>query len=179
MFLTLAMLTVISSSNQAQAVGKWLVAPESACPNQNNVRGVSSSQKIRAMWCMTNYARMKRGLRKYNLNSKLNWSARRKSADIRRCQQFSHNACKKDFTYWIQRSRYPRQCYFVGENIAWGSGGLSSVNSIFKAWMNSPPHRRAILEADDFSDIGIGVVYGRFRGLNNVAIWTQHFGKNC
>jgi uncharacterized protein YkwD len=177
--IAILLFALVSSPNQAQAKGDWLIAPSSVCPNQSNARGINNSQKVRAMLCMTNYARMNKGLRKYRLNGKLNWSARRKSADIRHCQQFSHNACRKDFSYWIQRSRYPRKCYFIGENIAWGSGGLSSVRSIFKAWMNSPPHRSAILEAEDFSDIGIGVVYGRFRGINNVAIWTQHFGKNC
>jgi hypothetical protein len=47
----------------------------------------------------------------------------------------------------------------IGENIAWGTGGLGTPRSIVRAWMHSPGHRANILNAT-FRDIGIGIAAG-------------------
>jgi uncharacterized protein YkwD len=44
----------------------------------------------------------------------------------------------------------------VGQNIAWGSGYLSSPGRIVAAWMASPSHRAIILTAE-FRDAGVAV----------------------
>ncbi len=44
----------------------------------------------------------------------------------------------------------------VGQNIAWGSGYLSSPGRIVSAWMASPSHRAIILTAE-FRDAGVAV----------------------
>jgi uncharacterized protein YkwD len=49
--------------------------------------------------------------------------------------------------------------WVVGENLAWGSGVLASPAALVNAWMNSPPHRENLL-SPDFSEVGMGVVYG-------------------
>lgn len=126
----------------------------------------------RAMVCMVNFARQKKGLRRYRQPAKLAWSAGRKARDILRCE-FSHTACGREFSFWIRKSGYPG--ISVGENIAWGSGSAGSVRRIFVAWMKSPPHRKAIL-SPDYSDVGPGVVKGRFGGYPGARIWVLHFG---
>jgi uncharacterized protein YkwD len=131
------------------------------------------------MACMTNYARAARDLTRYRVKADLTRSAERKAADIVRCNAFSHTACGRPFSYWISRTYISdRRCWSAGENIAWGTGSLGAVRSIFRAWMNSPGHRAAIL-SKDFRDLGIGLVTGRFAGRTGAAVWVQHFGRLC
>jgi uncharacterized protein YkwD len=68
--------------------------------------------------------------------------------------------------------------YSIGENIAWGTGGLASPRAIVAAWMQSPPHRENILNAE-FEDTGIGVaaaVPGNLAEGEPGATYTEDFG---
>lgn len=47
----------------------------------------------------------------------------------------------------------------VGENLVWGTGPLSTPQSLVTSWMNSPPHRENLLGAR-FREIGIAAVVG-------------------
>jgi uncharacterized protein YkwD len=47
----------------------------------------------------------------------------------------------------------------VGETLAWGRGSLATPEAIVAAWLESPPHRRVLLEAR-YRDVGIGVTTG-------------------
>ena len=49
--------------------------------------------------------------------------------------------------------------WVVGENLAWGSGALSTPQAIVNGWMNSPGHRANIL-APDYKDIGLASALG-------------------
>jgi uncharacterized protein YkwD len=49
--------------------------------------------------------------------------------------------------------------WVVGENLAWGSGALSTPQAIVNGWMNSPGHRANIL-APDYKDIGLAACMG-------------------
>jgi uncharacterized protein YkwD len=49
--------------------------------------------------------------------------------------------------------------WVVGENLAWGSGALSTPQAIVNGWMNSPGHRANIL-APDYKDIGLAACNG-------------------
>lgn len=129
------------------------------------------------MICMVNYARQKSGLKRYRKQRQLTWSAQRKSRDILRCG-FSHEACGRDFDFWIRKSGYlGAGGWRTGENIAWGSGSLGSVRSIFIAWMKSKGHREAILSSG-FVDVGVGMAKGTFEGATDARIWVLHFGDN-
>jgi uncharacterized protein YkwD len=125
--------------------------------------------------CLVNQARKQRGLSPLAAPSSLARSAARKSADILRCDQFSHEACGREFTYWIERSGYGG-CGW-GENIAYGSGSFATPRSIFQMWMNSAGHRRNILGSYD--DIGIGLQVGELEGEGGAHVWTQQFGSRC
>src|SRR3954453_418088 len=49
--------------------------------------------------------------------------------------------------------------WVVGENLAWGSGALSTPQAIVNGWMNSPGHKANIL-ATDYKDVGLAAFPG-------------------
>jgi uncharacterized protein YkwD len=149
-----------------------LIAPASACPGQTKP-SASIATQVRAMRCLTNFARRGRGLPVFSASVLLDRAAAHKSADILRCDSFSHEACGHPFTYWMERLGYP-SCA-AGENIAWGSGRLGSPRSIFRSWMRSPGHRENILAP--FEQIGVGLRIGHLEGTSGAHVWTQDFGS--
>ncbi|HRV59619.1 MAG: hypothetical protein KDB54_05850 [Solirubrobacterales bacterium] len=175
-----AVLPVISAGplGPGDAAAAGLIAPAKYCSdNAANGGRAEMAKARRSMICMVNYARRRKGMRPYHRQPKLNWSSGRKARDILRCG-FSHGACGRAFDYWIRRSGYlGGGGWATGENIAWGSGSLGSVRSIFVAWMKSKGHREAILDRS-FTDVGVGVTRGRFSGIAGARIWVLHFGYN-
>jgi uncharacterized protein YkwD len=154
-----------------------LIAPPGACPNQTTLE-VSAPDQEQAMRCMTDFARRQAGLPSLAEAEALDISAREKTLDILRCDSFSHFACGRDFTYWMQETGYTAaSCWRAGENLAWGIGEQGTVRSIFRALMRSPTHRRNIL--GDYSQIGVGVEAGTLAGRPGAFVWTQHFGSHC
>jgi len=158
----------------AGAAQKGLIAPASACPNQTNP-GASVASQVKAMRCMVNYARERRGKPPLAGLPKLDRAARGKSGDILRCEQCDREACGREFTYWFERVGYGGRCTSLGENIAWGTGSLGSVRNIFSAWIGSPGHRANIL--GNFEEIGIGLRVGTLEGNSGAHVWTQEFGS--
>jgi uncharacterized protein YkwD len=145
-----------------------------ACPGQDDADAGASAQE-RTMRCLVNRARDQRGLGPLAAPTSLARAAGRKSTDILRCDEFSHEACGRDFTHWIDRSSY-EGCR-MGENIAYGTGSFATPRSIFRGWMNSSGHRRNIL--GPYDDIGIGLQVGRLERSGGAHVWTQHFGGRC
>jgi uncharacterized protein YkwD len=144
------------------------------CPYQGAAHASSSAQE-KAMLCLVNRARKGRGLAPMSAPRSLAGAADHKSADILRCDEFSHEACGREFTYWIERSGYGGCSW--GENIAYASGGYATPRAIFGLWMHSPGHRRNILGA--YTDIGIGLKVGELEGNSGAHVWTQEFGASC
>lgn len=154
-----------------------LLAPTLACPGQSSLEAPRAVQE-EAMRCMVNFARTAGGLPELAPSPQLAESALEKSADVLRCDEFSHFACGREFSYWIQQSGYTGEaCWRAGENLAWGTDDYGSVRSIFRAWMASPAHRRNIL--GDYREIGIDVSRGELEGRAGASIWTTHFGSHC
>jgi uncharacterized protein YkwD len=146
-----------------------------ACPGQGDADAGATAQE-QTMLCLVNQARKQRGLGPLAAPSSLARAAARKSGDILRCDEFSHEACGRDFTYWIERMGY-EGCR-MGENIAYGSGSFATPRSIFRMWMSSSGHRRNILGSYD--DIGIGLQVGSLEGDGGAHVWTQQFGsRDC
>jgi uncharacterized protein YkwD len=143
-----------------------------ACPGQGN-GGAPAAAQERAMLCLVNRARSARGLVPLAAADSLTRAADRKSGDILRCGEFSHEACGREFTFWISHFGY--QGCSEGENIAWGSGSLGTPRSIFRAWMYSQGHRENIL--GPYEDTGIGLRTGRLEGYGGAHVWTQEFGS--
>jgi uncharacterized protein YkwD len=130
------------------------------------------------MLCMVNFARAQSGEGTLEASEELAESAREKAGDILACDSFSHNACGREFSYWMRQTGYmSAACWRVGENLAWGSGEYGSVRSIFRAWMRSPAHRANIL--GDYSQTGIELRTGTLDGTPGTKVWAQHFGSRC
>lgn len=95
-----------------------------------------------------------------------------------RCDDFDHEACGRDFTYWMQRVGYlGGGCWQAAENIAFGTGSYGTVRAIFRGWIHSPGHRANIL--DDSQDLGVGLRVGTLEGYRGAHVWTQQFGSHC
>jgi uncharacterized protein YkwD len=170
------MATLFAGSAQARRLST-LVAPTSACPHQTDLGDTPAVQES-AMHCMTDYARDHDGLGTLANAAALASSAGKKSADIIRCDSFSHEACGRQFTFWMQRTGYlAARCWRAGENIAWGTGKYATVRSIFVAWLHSPEHRANLLGR--YSSIGIAMRVGTFGGHHEAHVWTQDFGSHC
>ena len=128
------------------------------------------------MLCLVNQARTSRGLEPLASPSTLARAAARKSADVIRCDEFSHEACGRETEYWPERFGYDG-C--VGENIAYSVGRAATPRAIFRLWMNSQGHRENILRSS-YDDIGIGMQIGEVEGVNGAHVWTQQFGiRGC
>ncbi len=120
----------------------------------------------------TNINRLSNGnLKSLKENSKLNISSQVKLNDMFKQQYFDHVSPmgvgvsdlgnKVNYDYII-----------IGENLA--LGGFKDEKEIVDAWMASPGHRANILN-DNYTEIGVAVGYGLYRG-ENVWMAVQHFG---
>jgi uncharacterized protein YkwD len=174
--LVAALAALIAPTAGAMNLGR-LIAPTAVCANQTGAEA-SVAEQEQAMRCLTNFAREHAGMGGLGDAADLDRSARDKSGDILHCDSFSHYACGRQFTYWMQRVGYiPARCWRAGENIAWGTGDFGTVRSIFRAWIHSPEHRENILGR--YGQIGVGLEVGSLEGHSDVHVWTQHFGSHC
>jgi uncharacterized protein YkwD len=133
---------------------------------------------VRATLCMLNAKRGRHNLRPLRLNSRLSTASRGHSRAMVRHHFFSHDS--RDGTSFLERIRRSgyldgASSWAVGENIAWGSGRLSTPRSIASAWMHSPGHRANIL-GRTFRAIGIGIANGTPSG-DGGATYTTDFGR--
>lgn len=177
-FLLALLAATLPAAPSASAGFDGLLAPQSVCPHQDQRRGPSGALEV-AMACMTNYARTHAGREPLRQEADLFRSADHKASDIVRCDAFSHTACGRPFTYWIEQVDYaPGECWRAAENIAWGTGGLATVRSIFRSWIESPGHRANIL-GGGYVDLGVAIRVGTVDGYRAARVWVQHFAARC
>lgn len=130
------------------------------------------------MQCMTNFARSRVGLPAFTVVSSLDRSAGLKSGDMLRCDEFDHEACGREFAFWMRRVGYLHgNCWQAAENIALGTGSYGTVRAIFRSWIHSPGHRRNIL--GPLRDLGVGLRVGDLDAYRGAHVWTQQFGSLC
>lgn len=150
-----------------------------ACDAANASASQASKRAlVRATLCVLNAQRERHNLRPLRLNRKLSTAARRHSRAMARQRFFSHTSPNgASFADRIRGTGYlsGARSWYIGENIAYGSGDLSSPRSIGSAWINSPPHRANILNRS-FREIGIGLASGTPEGGNG-ATYTTDFGR--
>lgn len=174
---SVAALPSTTAAPSAAERSRGLIASVSVCPEQESLDAPAAAQEA-TMRCMVEYARSQSGLPGLTDDGALEQSAASKANDVIRCDDFSHFACGRDFTYWMQEAGYmSSSCWRVGENLAWGSGDYGTVRSIFRAWMTSPGHRANIL--NDFAQTGISLRVGTLAGQPGTHVWAQHFGTHC
>ncbi len=124
---------------------------------------VSTTQLADSTLCLLNAQRARVGIRPLRINGQLSVAAQRHASDMERRHYFSHVSRNgSTFVERIRRAGYLKRAstWVVGENLAWGAGAhRSTPRGIVAAWMNSPPHKRNILDSR-FREIGIGVAEG-------------------
>jgi uncharacterized protein YkwD len=130
--------------------------------------------------CLLNRERAAHGLNALRLDARLAHTALRHSREMVAQQYFEHDSHSgRAFdgriaaTGWM----HGRSGWSVGENIAWGSGSLSTPSEIMNAWMHSAGHRRNILHRE-FRVVGIGVERGApVAGVSDGITYTTDFGS--
>jgi uncharacterized protein YkwD len=151
------------------------------CMHADAKPGTASERALRvATRCLLNKKRRQRGLGQLRGNGRLYRAADRHGADMARFDYFSHTSRSgASFLDRIRRTGYLRRArnWSVGENIAWGTGELSTPRSIVRAWMLSPGHRANILSRR-FREIGIGISFGApvQASAHPAATYTTDFG---
>ncbi|WP_084255212.1 CAP domain-containing protein [Nocardioides sp. J54] len=117
---------------------------------------------------LTNVERRKRGCAPLRSNRHLRKSARSHTVRMAMRNQMSHQLPGEPyFSRRITNAGY-RGWRLVAENVAHGFSGPPAV---VRAWMQSPGHRRNILNCR-LRDLGVGVVLS-----GGQLWWTQNFGR--
>jgi uncharacterized protein YkwD len=155
----------------ALAAGWALIAASSAsatsCPNTEvEVSGLGQNQMESSITCLINEERTSRGLGAVQSNGDLRDAALSHSNEMVAQQYFEHTSPQGvTFIDRIESTGYMRSArsWIVGENLVWGTGPLSTPQSLVTAWMNSPPHRENLLKAR-FNEIGVAAVDGTPEG---------------
>ena len=138
-------------------------------PNAANLARVSS-----ATLCLINYERMARKLPVLRPNGRLSTAAAGHSRDMGARNYFSHTSQGgRTFVARIMSARYvtPGKAWTVGENLAWGTGSLSTPAAAVAGWMRSPGHRANMLKPS-YKEIGIGLALS-----GRKTIYTTNFGR--
>ena len=138
-------------------VASWTLvagAPASAAdcgPVNTQVIGLSQGQMESSIGCLINDERTSYGLQPVAPNGDLRRAALSHSDEMINQGYFEHTSpAGLTFIDRIQATGYMRgtRSWEVGENLVWGTGPLSTPQSLVTSWMNSPPHRENLLTAD-------------------------------
>ncbi|MEJ3743291.1 CAP domain-containing protein [Actinomycetes bacterium KLBMP 9797] len=145
----------------AAAISTTMTAvPATAVPSS---RAAAESEVMR----LTNQARARHGCRGVRHEYKLTYAARRHSADMARKDFFGHTG--SDGSDFATRARRAGYRHAMSENIA---KGHASARDVVRAWLDSEPHRRAMLDCAARAT-GVGVA----RAKDGALLWTQDFGR--
>lgn len=144
----------LSTTSSAAAAG---------CENADAAPGTVSAQALSgATLCLLNEERADAGLRPLKEHRKLEKAATGFSKEMVNKRFFDHvSPSGSTLSSRLKKVRYTKgaRAWSLGENIAWGTGAKATPASIVQAWMESPGHKRNILDGK-FTEIGIGIVSG-------------------
>jgi uncharacterized protein YkwD len=135
-----------------------------SCAGADTLPLLSNTADVEATTlCLLNEQRAANGLRPLVRNGVLDRASRAYSQDM---------VARSFFEHVSPGGSTPRQrmeaagyslrgigSWAVGENIAWGTGLLSTPGKVVSEWMESPGHRENILKST-YREIGIGVALG-------------------
>lgn len=123
----------------------------------------STAELRTAVVKLTNVARANKGCGPLTANAQLTTAAQRHAKDMAAKGYFSHTSA--DGTSWDARIRSAGFKKPGGENIA---QGFKTPARVLQAWLESPGHRRNILDCA-FTSIGVGFT-------TDGGYWVQDFG---
>ena len=131
-----------------------------------------------AVLCLHNRIRAGHDLPALRENKRLRKAALGHSKDMVRDGYFEHTTPEgTTMVDRILRARYVRRDHgwSLGENLAWGTGSLSTPRATVAAWMDSPGHRANVLKRA-YRELGVGVVVGVPVSDAAGATYTVDFG---
>ncbi len=139
------------------------VAAGDQCANADMLPAASNLSAVSdATLCLLNAERAARGLTALTVDRLLQKAALNHGSDMVVNRYFAHegrNGSKPAERIRAAGYLSSGAAWRIGENLAWGTGDLSTPRSIMAAWMNSSGHRANILTAA-YREIGFGVVAG-------------------
>jgi uncharacterized protein YkwD len=175
-FVLLAFVCLLAATSGAARAGGRLLAPQGTCAGDSNIRASGSDQR-RAMRCLHAYARRHADLRALAGSRQLQSAAYTKAGRIVACRDFSHSPCGTSFVGAYRSTGYGSGSWYVGENIAWGSGRYGSARVVFDRWLHSAEHRANILKSG-WRDFGVARRHAdRLFSCRNVTVWVVGFGS--
>lgn len=118
-----------------------------------------------------NIERASQNLKPLELNNLLIKSTENKASEMLESNCWSHY-CPNGKSPWEFFKSAGYEYIYAGENLA---EGFESVDELMVAWMNSKTHRENILKPE-FDEVGFGIVYGDYQGLNDNILVVVHFG---
>ncbi len=131
----------------------------------DKVLGFSSNVDVNGLLVATNKERANLNLAPLAINEKLNQAALAKAQDMFNDQYWAHVAPDgKQAWDFIKETKYAYK--YAGENLA---RDFNNNEEVIKAWMASPTHRENILNPD-FTQMGLAVVNGSFKGSNTTLV---------
>lgn len=166
-----AVLAVVIASFAAPSAA-WAACPDAdVMPAANTI-----AQAREALLCLHNEQRAALGLPALTENTKLRRAAEGHSDDMVERGFFRHTG-RRTFVELIVAAGYARRNdgWALGENLAWGTGALATPRRMMQAWMNSPGHRRTIVNRD-YREVGFGVRLGVPKNPAAGATVTADFG---
>jgi uncharacterized protein YkwD len=133
------------------------------CTNVDVMPTPETADVVRdAILCLHNQIRSQKGLPLLRDNARLRKAAAGHASEMVNQGYFSHTSPSGDtFVDRILDARYAKSndAWSLGENLAWGTGELSTANGIMEAWMNSADHKANILRKA-YREVGIGIRLG-------------------
>jgi uncharacterized protein YkwD len=149
------------------------------CANTDAMPSADNVEQIRAaVLCLHNQIRQQHNLPLLKDNGKLRKAAAGHSADMVDEGYFDHTTPSGDsFVDRILGSGYAKrnEAWTLGENLAWGTGDLSTATGVMQAWMNSAGHKANILKRS-YKEVGIGIRLGTPSDAGVGATFTADFG---
>jgi len=175
MLVTLAPATALADGKHGPVIAR--AAEE--CVDADLEPAADNLPRIRAaIVCLHNQIRAEKDLPTLREAARLRHAAVGHSRDMVGDGYFEHTTPEgRTMVDRIVRARYVRedQGWLLGENLAWGTGSLSTPRGAVESWMNSPGHRSNLLKRG-YRDIGVGVVLGVPVSNAHGATYTVDFG---
>jgi uncharacterized protein YkwD len=149
------------------------------CANTDVLPTGDNVDQIRAaVLCLHNQIRQQHDLPLLKDNAKLRKAAIGHSADMVDDGYFDHTTPGgTSFVDRILGAGYAKrnEAWTLGENLAWGTGDLSTASGVMQAWMNSAGHKANILKRS-YKELGIGIRLGVPNDAGVGATFTADFG---
>jgi uncharacterized protein YkwD len=169
-----------SGEDPAASIAAVLAAP---CQNIELMPEAGNLELVRtAVVCLINRERAQNGVEPLTLSNQLEQAAEGHSQELIADNYFAHVSPSGETPVdRVRGTGYipgPSVGYVIGENLAWGTYGLATPQSIVAAWIASPEHLANILEAK-YRQTGVAVapqVPAALAGGAPGATYAQEFG---